>query len=179
MQAAARRVLASAGILQRRGMTTAAQLAADAAKPKGSLIDSLGVYILTPIALGVFAYDVWLSDAVRRAAVACRDRRAGQGTASVLVGGGPSRAAAVSCCCCCCCCCCGTPASLCCRHWCLLSARTPPSQHTTTQHVTAQEEFEGEIPPYPYMRIRTRQTFPWGTDRGPFEVHQHVHPLDS
>lgn len=40
-----------------------------------------------------------------------------------------------------------------------------------------QDEFEGEIPPYPYMRIRTRETFPWGTDKGLFEVHQHVHPL--
>lgn len=40
-----------------------------------------------------------------------------------------------------------------------------------------QDEFEGEIPPYPYMRMRTRETFPWGTDRGLFEVHQHVHPL--
>jgi hypothetical protein len=41
-----------------------------------------------------------------------------------------------------------------------------------------QEEFEGQIPPYPYMRMRTRQTFPWGTDRGLFEVHQHVPARD-
>jgi hypothetical protein len=73
---AARRVLTSVGILQRmttlerRGMTTAAQLAADAAKPKGSLVDQLGVYILTPIALGVFAYDVWIADEVRHSAAA-------------------------------------------------------------------------------------------------------------
>ena len=35
------------------------------------------------------------------------------------------------------------------------------------------EEFEGEIPPYPYMRMRTRATHPWG-ERGLFEVHRHV-----
>jgi hypothetical protein len=40
-----------------------------------------------------------------------------------------------------------------------------------------QDEFEGEIPPYPYMRMRTRETFPWGSDLGLFEKHQHVHPL--
>lgn len=42
--------------------------------------------------------------------------------------------------------------------------------------VAVQDEFEGEIPPYPYMRIRTRETFPWGNDQGLFEKHQHVHP---
>lgn len=36
-----------------------------------------------------------------------------------------------------------------------------------------EEEFEGEIPPYPYMRIRTRAEHPWG-ERGLFEVHRFV-----
>lgn len=99
---AARRVLANAGILGRRGMTTAAQLAADASKPKGSIVDTIGVYTITPLAVGVFIYDMFIAH---------------------------------------------------------------------------EDEFEGEIPPYPYMRMRTRETFPWGTDKGLFEVHQHVHPL--
>jgi len=96
-------VLQSAGILSRRGMTTAAQLAADAGKPKGSIVDTIGVWTVTPLAVGVFIYDMFISH---------------------------------------------------------------------------EDEFEGEIPPYPYMRIRTRQTFPWGSDQGLFEVHQHVHPLE-
>lgn len=98
MQALAR-LAASAGLLPaaRRGMTTAAQLAAEAAKPTGSAIDSIGCIVVTPLALGVFAYDV----------------------------------------------------------------------------IYPEEEFEGEIPPYPYMRMRTRATHPWG-ERGLFEVHRHV-----
>lgn len=35
-----------------------------------------------------------------------------------------------------------------------------------------EEEFEGKLPEYPYLRIRTRETFPWRTDRGPFEHHR-------
>jgi hypothetical protein len=61
---AARRVLASAGILSRRGMTTAAQLAADASKPKGSIVDTIGVYTVTPLAVGVFVYDMFIAHEV-------------------------------------------------------------------------------------------------------------------
>jgi len=35
-----------------------------------------------------------------------------------------------------------------------------------------EDEFEGQIPHYPYLHIKTRDKFPWGTDRGPFEVHR-------
>lgn len=35
-----------------------------------------------------------------------------------------------------------------------------------------EEEFEGQIPPYPYLRVRTRDSFPWGSDMGPFEHHR-------
>lgn len=101
---AARRVLSNAGILSSRRMTTAAQIAADASKPHGSIVDTLGVYTVTPIAVAVFVYEMFIAH---------------------------------------------------------------------------EEEFEGEIPPYPYMRIRTRQTFPWGSDQGLFEKHQHVHPLEQ
>jgi hypothetical protein len=62
---AARRVLASAGILGRRNMTTAAQLAADASKPKGSIVDTIGVWTVTPLAVGVFIYDMFISHEVR------------------------------------------------------------------------------------------------------------------
>ncbi len=79
-------------------MTTAAQLAADAAKPKGSMIDTIGVYTVTPLALAVFVYDCFIHP---------------------------------------------------------------------------EEEFAGEVPPYPYMRMRTRADHPWG-ERGLFEVHRHV-----
>jgi hypothetical protein len=61
---AARRVLANAGILGRRGMTTAAQLAADASKPKGSIVDTIGVYTVTPLAVGVFIYDMFIAHEV-------------------------------------------------------------------------------------------------------------------
>lgn len=61
---AARRVLANAGILSRRGMTTAAQLAADASKPKGSIVDTMGVYLITPLAVGVFIYDMFIAHEV-------------------------------------------------------------------------------------------------------------------
>lgn len=61
---AARRVLASAGILGRRGMTTAAQLAADASKPKGSMVDTIGVWTVTPLAVGVFIYDMFIAHEV-------------------------------------------------------------------------------------------------------------------
>jgi len=37
--------------------------------------------------------------------------------------------------------------------------------------VYPEEEFEGAIPNYPYLRMRTRDTFPWGSDRGLFEHH--------
>jgi hypothetical protein len=63
---AARRVLASAGILGRRNMTTAAQLAADASKPKGSIVDTIGVWTVTPLAVGVFIYDMFISHEVRQ-----------------------------------------------------------------------------------------------------------------
>lgn len=62
---AARRVLQSAGILSRRSMTTAAQLAADAGKPKGSIVDTIGVYTVTPLAIGVFIYDMFIAHEVR------------------------------------------------------------------------------------------------------------------
>lgn len=62
---AARRVLTSAGILSRRGMTTAAQLAAESSKPKGSIVDTIGVYTATPIAVGVFIYDMFIAHEVR------------------------------------------------------------------------------------------------------------------
>lgn len=62
---AARRVLQSAGILSRRSMTTAAQLAADAGKPKGSIVDTIGVYTITPLAVGVFIYDMFIAHEVR------------------------------------------------------------------------------------------------------------------
>jgi hypothetical protein len=35
-----------------------------------------------------------------------------------------------------------------------------------------EEEFEGKIPHYPYLHIRTRDKYPWGNDRGPFEHHR-------
>lgn len=66
---AARRVLQSAGILSRRGMTTAAQLAADAGKPKGSIVDTIGVYTVTPLAVGVFVYDMFIAHEVSAVAV--------------------------------------------------------------------------------------------------------------
>jgi hypothetical protein len=66
---AARRVLASAGIMGRRNMTTAAQLAADASKPKGSIVDTIGVWTVTPLAVGVFIYDMFISHEVRVGAV--------------------------------------------------------------------------------------------------------------
>ena len=34
-------------------------------------------------------------------------------------------------------------------------------------------EFEGQIPAYPYMRMRTREAFPWG-ERGMLEYHRLV-----
>jgi len=37
--------------------------------------------------------------------------------------------------------------------------------------VYPEEEFEGAIPTYPYLRMRTRETFPWGGERGLFEHH--------
>lgn len=80
-------------------MTTAAQLAADAAKPKGSMVDTIGLYTTTPLAIGVFVYDCFIHP---------------------------------------------------------------------------EEEFEGEVPPYPYMRLRlSKQDFPWG-ENGLFEIHRHV-----
>uniref|UniRef100_A0A383WJV4 Uncharacterized protein n=1 Tax=Tetradesmus obliquus TaxID=3088 RepID=A0A383WJV4_TETOB len=95
---AVRALAANAGLLGRRQMTTAAQLAADAAKPKGSMIDQLGLYTMVPLSIGMFVYDVFIHP---------------------------------------------------------------------------EEEFEGEIPPYPYMRLRTRETHPWG-EMGLFEIHRHV-----
>jgi hypothetical protein len=96
---ALRTLVSRAGLLPaaKRSMTTAAQIAADAGKPKGSMVDTIGVYTVTPIAIGVFIYDV----------------------------------------------------------------------------IYPEEEFEGEIPPYPYMRMRTRSSYPWG-ENGPFEVHRLV-----
>ncbi len=35
------------------------------------------------------------------------------------------------------------------------------------------EEYEGHIPAYPYMRMRTRSMYPWGGN-GLFEHHPHV-----
>ncbi|KIZ00820.1 hypothetical protein MNEG_7143 [Monoraphidium neglectum] len=40
--------------------------------------------------------------------------------------------------------------------------------------VYPEDEFEGKIPWYPYMRIRTRSSYPWGNDTGPFENHRYV-----
>jgi hypothetical protein len=37
-----------------------------------------------------------------------------------------------------------------------------------------EEEFEGKIPEYPYLKIRTRTKYPWGSDYGPFEVHRFI-----
>lgn len=37
-----------------------------------------------------------------------------------------------------------------------------------------EEEFEGQIPWYPYLRMRTRTKYPWGNDRGLFEHHRFV-----
>jgi hypothetical protein len=84
---AVRALAANAGLVGRRQMTTAAQLAADAAKPKGSMLDQLGLYTVLPISIGMFVYDVFIHP---------------------------------------------------------------------------EDEFEGKIPPYPYMRIRTRETHPVG-----------------
>jgi hypothetical protein len=84
---AVRALAANAGLLAKRQMTTAAQLAADAGKPKGSTIDQLGLYTILPLSIGMFVYDVFIHP---------------------------------------------------------------------------EEEFEGEIPPYPYMRMRTRETHPVG-----------------
>lgn len=39
-----------------------------------------------------------------------------------------------------------------------------------------EQEFEGQVPAYPYMRIRSAKlTFPWGPD-GLMEHHVHVKP---
>eukprot|EP00879_Flechtneria_rotunda_P000920 GHRR01001048.1.p2 GENE.GHRR01001048.1~~GHRR01001048.1.p2 ORF type:complete len:103 (+),score=6.97 GHRR01001048.1:134-442(+) len=97
---ALRKAVARAGLLPAvtRSMTTHAQLAVDSAKPKGSMVDTIGVYTMVPLAIGVFIYDVFIQP---------------------------------------------------------------------------EDEFEGEVPPYPYMRIRTRSEFPWGPD-GLFEIHKHV-----
>eukprot|EP00882_Tetradesmus_deserticola_P001553 GHRQ01001676.1.p2 GENE.GHRQ01001676.1~~GHRQ01001676.1.p2 ORF type:complete len:103 (+),score=17.69 GHRQ01001676.1:190-498(+) len=95
---AVRAFAANAGLLGRRQMTTAAQLASDAGKPKGSLLDTLGLYTMAPLSVIVFIYDVFIHP---------------------------------------------------------------------------EEEFEGMIPPYPYLRLRTRETHPWG-ERGLFEVHRHI-----
>jgi hypothetical protein len=84
---AVRALAAQAGRLGKRQMTTAAQLAADAGKPKGSMIDTLGLYTFAPLSVGVFIYDVFIHP---------------------------------------------------------------------------EDEFEGMIPPYPYLRIRTRETHPVG-----------------
>lgn len=82
---AARRVLTSAGILSRRGMATAAQLAADASKPKGSLVDTLGVFTVTPIAVGVFVYDMFIAHEVG-AVCSCSLRADRSRHASATVG---------------------------------------------------------------------------------------------
>jgi hypothetical protein len=64
---AARRLLCNAGILGgRRGMTTAAQIAADAKKPHGNLVDTIGVWTVTPLAIGVFIYDMFIHPEVSR-----------------------------------------------------------------------------------------------------------------
>eukprot|EP00878_Enallax_costatus_P000819 GHUV01000944.1.p1 GENE.GHUV01000944.1~~GHUV01000944.1.p1 ORF type:complete len:105 (+),score=18.11 GHUV01000944.1:155-469(+) len=97
---ALRTLVGKTGLLPKtnRSMTTAAQLAADASKGHGSMIDTIGVYTMTPLAVAVFIYDCFIHP---------------------------------------------------------------------------EEEFEGEVPPYPYMRMRTRSEFPWG-ELGLFEVHRHV-----
>lgn len=102
---AIRSLAQNAGLLAagKRSMTTAAQIAADASKGKGNLIDTIGVYTIAPLSVVVFIYDVFIHP---------------------------------------------------------------------------EEEFEGQIPPYPYLRIRTRDSYPWGSDRGPFEVHQVIAPKE-
>lgn len=37
-----------------------------------------------------------------------------------------------------------------------------------------EEEFEGQIPHYPYLKMRTRERYPWGNDRGLFEHHRFI-----
>lgn len=68
---AVRRVLSNAGILSgRRSMSsrtpsTAAQIAEDAKRPHGSIVDTIGVYTVTPLAVGVFIYDMFIAHEVR------------------------------------------------------------------------------------------------------------------
>lgn len=59
---ALRSVVRNAGLLPaaKRSMTTAAQLAADASKGHGSMIDTVGLYTMTPLAVAVFVYDVFI-----------------------------------------------------------------------------------------------------------------------
>lgn len=47
------------------------------------------------------------------------------------------------------------------------------SNSSTVLFLLFSQEFEGEIPPYPYMRMRTRAEHPWG-ELGLFEIHRHV-----
>eukprot|EP00877_Chromochloris_zofingiensis_P000549 jgi/Chrzof1/10495/Cz05g00200.t1 len=42
-----------------------------------------------------------------------------------------------------------------------------------------EEEFHGKIPPYPYLRLRTKETFPWGTENGMMEYHRFVQPKEE
>jgi len=37
-----------------------------------------------------------------------------------------------------------------------------------------EEDYEGVLPPYPYLRIRTKETFPWGSEDGCLEFHRVV-----
>lgn len=59
---ALRSLVGKAGLLPtaRRSMTTAAQIAADAKKASGSMVDTIGVYTVTPLAVAVFVYDIFI-----------------------------------------------------------------------------------------------------------------------
>jgi hypothetical protein len=37
-----------------------------------------------------------------------------------------------------------------------------------------EEDYEGVLPPYPYLRIRTKEKFPWGSEDGCLEFHRVV-----
>lgn len=59
---ALRSLVGKAGLLRKasRSMTSAAQLASEGSKGHGSMVDTIGVYTVTPLAVGVFIYDAFI-----------------------------------------------------------------------------------------------------------------------
>lgn len=55
---------------------------------------------------------------------------------------------------------------------------SPPfaKNHKPKNQKTNQQEFEGRIAYYPYMRMRQRAEYPWGGPNGLFEPHPRIVP---